>query len=135
MKSRTTIALLAAGLALAGHASAQDTLLDQVVAACETDLKQYCSQVTPGGGRLLYCVAAHEDKLSGQCEYALYEAATLLSQLSAAIVYVAESCETEIQTLCADVKAGEGRILQCLEENDAAIGETCRKSISDTVGE
>lgn len=135
MKTRNTIALLAAGLALAGNASAQDSLLEYVVTACEADLKQYCSQVTPGEGRMLHCVAAHEDKLSGQCEYALYEAATLLQQLSAAIVYVAESCETEIETLCSDVKAGEGRILQCLEENDAQIGETCRKSIADTVGE
>jgi hypothetical protein len=130
-----TIALLAAGLALTGHASAQETLLEYVVTACEADLKQYCSQVTPGEGRMLHCVAAHEDKLSGQCEYALYEAATLLQQLSTAIVYVAESCATEIETLCSDVKAGEGRILACLEANDAQIGETCRKSISDTVGE
>ncbi len=135
MKTRTRTVLLAAGLALAGHASAQDSLLEYVVDACEADLKQYCSQVTPGEGRLLHCVAAHEDKLSGQCEYALYEAATLLSQLSAAIVYVAESCETEIDTMCGDVKAGEGRVLQCLEENDANIGETCKRAISDTVGE
>jgi hypothetical protein len=130
-----TIILLAAGLALAGQASAQESMLEYLVDACEADLKQYCSQVTPGEGRLLHCVAAHEDKLSGQCEYALYEAATLLQQLSAAIVYVAESCETEIETLCNDVKVGEGRILVCLEENDAKIGETCRKSIADTVGE
>ena len=135
MKTRIKITLLAAGLALAGNAAAQDSLLEYVVDACEADLKQYCSQVTPGEGRMLHCVAAHEDKLSGQCEYALYEAATLLQQLSTAIVYVAESCATEIETLCSDVKAGEGRILQCLEEKDAQIGETCRKSISDTVGE
>ena len=135
MKTRIRITLLAVGLALTGHAAAQDSMLEYVVTACEADLKQYCSQVTPGEGRMLYCVAAHEDKLSGQCEYALYEAASLLRQLSAAIVYVAESCETEIETLCGDVKAGEGRILQCLEENEANIGETCKKSISDTVGE
>ena len=135
MKTRMIIALLAAGLALAGQATAQESLLEHLVTACEADLKQYCSQVTPGEGRILHCVAAHEDKLSGQCEYALYEAATLLQQLSAAIVYVAESCETEIETLCNDVKAGEGRILACLEENNAQIGETCRKSIADTVGE
>ncbi len=135
MKTRIRITLLAAGLALTGHASAQDSLLEHVVTACEADLKQYCSQVTPGEGRMMYCVAAHEDKLSGQCEYALYEAASLLRQLSSAIVYVAESCATEIETLCSDVKAGEGRILACLEANAEKTGETCKKSISDTVGE
>jgi hypothetical protein len=135
LKTRITIPLIAAGLALAGYASAQDSLLEYVVDACEADLKQYCSQVTPGEGRMLHCVAAHEDKLSGQCEYALYEAASLLRQLSTAIAYVAESCETEIETLCADVKSGEGRILDCLEANNEQIGESCRTAISDTVGE
>src|SRR5210317_365111 len=103
--------------AVAAPAVAQDSLVEYVVDACEADLEQYCSQVTPGQGRLLHCVAAHEDKLSGQCNYALYQAASLLEQLSVAIAYVATSCETEIKTMCADVEAGEGRILTCLEGN------------------
>jgi len=121
-------------LASSAQVYAQDTLLDYVVDACEDDLRQYCSQVTPGEGRLLHCVAAHEDKLSGQCQYALYQAASLLEQLSAAINYFAASCETEITTLCGDVRLGEGRILACLEENDDQVGEACKKAIADTVG-
>ena len=116
-------------------ASAQDSLLEYVVDACAADLEKYCSQVTPGEGRLLHCAAAHEDKLSGQCDYALYRAASLLEQLAVAIVYVAESCAAEIEGMCANVEAGEGRILACLEENEAAIGDACRSAIADTVGE
>jgi hypothetical protein len=129
---------LAAGLfvvAFAMPAFSQDSLLEYVLASCEADIEQYCSQVTPGEGRLLHCAAAHEDKLSGQCSYALYQAASLLEQLSMAIVYVAESCETEIETLCGEVKAGEGRILACLEENGESLGEPCMKALTDTVGE
>jgi hypothetical protein len=122
-------------LAAAAPAIAQDSLLEYVLTSCEADLKQYCSQVTPGEGRLLHCAAAHEDKLSGQCSYALYQAASLLEQLSMAIVYVAQSCETEIKTLCGDVKAGEGRILSCLEGNSESLGEPCKKALADTVGE
>ena len=122
-------------LAIAAPAMAQDSLLEYVVTSCEADLKQYCSQVTPGEGRLLHCVAAHEDKLSGQCSYALYQAASLLEQLSVAIVYVAQSCETEIKSMCGDVKAGEGRILACLESNDESLGDSCKKALADTVGE
>ena len=129
------LALGALALSVAAPAMAQDSLLEYVVTSCEADLKQYCSQVTPGEGRLLHCVAAHEDKLSGQCSYALYQAASLLEQLSVAIVYVAQSCETEIDTLCGDVKAGEGRILACLEENGESLGEPCKKALADTVGE
>lgn len=129
---------LAAGIfavAFAVPAFAQDSLLEYVVTSCEADIQQFCSQVTPGEGRLLHCAAAHEDKLSGQCSYALYQAASLLEQLSMAIVYVAQSCETEIETLCGDVKSGEGRILSCLEENGEALGDSCKTALAETVGE
>jgi hypothetical protein len=135
MKTILALMLAVAGLAMSTSAAAQESLLEYVVGACEEDLQQYCSQVTPGEGRLLHCVAAHEDKLSGQCEYALYQAASLLEQLTVAIAYFAQSCETEIQTLCSDVEAGEGRILACLENNSEQLGETCKKAIADTVGE
>ena len=127
----TTLLLMFAGSA----AMAQDTLIEFLVEACEADLEQYCSQVTPGEGRLLHCMAAHEDKISGRCEYAFYQAATLLEQLSAAITYVAMECKTDIETHCGDIPAGEGRILACLSENEGAIAESCKKAIADTVGE
>jgi hypothetical protein len=66
---------------------------------------------------------------------ALYQAASLLEQLAVAIAYVATSCETEITTLCGDVKAGEGRILSCLEGNNESLGDACKKALTDTVSE
>jgi hypothetical protein len=135
MIKKIRVALGVLAVAIAAPAVAQDSLLEYVLTSCEADLKQYCSQVTPGEGRLLHCAAAHEDKLSGQCSYALYQAASLLEQLSVAIAYVAQSCETEIKTLCGDVKAGEGRILSCLEGNSESLGEACKKALADTVSE
>jgi hypothetical protein len=133
---KTMIGMAAFAALFAGSSAlAQETLLEHLVAACETDLKNYCSQVTPGNGRLLHCMAAHEDKISGQCEYAFYQAATLLEQMSVAINYVAQECKTEIETHCSDIKLGEGRILACLAENDEEVGESCKKAIADTVGE
>ena len=116
-------------------ALAQESLLEHVVMACETDLKNYCSQVTPGNGRLLHCMAAHEDKISGQCEYAFYQAATLLEQLSVAINYLAQECKTDIQTHCSNVEMGDGKIPACLAEHEAEVGEACKKAVADTVGE
>lgn len=80
-------------------------------------------------------MAAHEDKISGQCQYALYQAATLLEQLSMAIAYIAQECETEIETLCSDILVGEGRILVCLDEHEEEVGEGCKKAIANTVSE
>ncbi len=114
---------------------AQDTLIDHLIDACESDIQNYCSQVTPGNGRLLHCMAAHEDKISGQCQYALYQAATLLEQLSVAIAYVAQECETEIEDLCSDILVGEGRILGCLDNHEEEIGNACKKVIAETVND
>ncbi len=122
-------------LLFATSASAQEDLLDYVVNACEKDLVQFCSTVNPGEGRLLHCVAAHEDQLSGQCAYALYQAATLLDQLAAAIGYFAESCAADIKTHCSDVAPGEGRLLACLTAKADSISAACSQAISDTVGE
>ena len=133
---KTMIGMAAVVAMFAGSSAlAQETLLEHVVLACETDLNNYCSQVTPGNGRLLHCMAAHEDKISGQCEYAFYQAASLLEQLSVAINYLAQECKTEIQTHCSGVELGEGRILACLAENEADVGEACKKAVSETVGE
>ncbi len=128
-------ATVAAVFLSGSHALAQESIVEHLVNACESDLENYCSQVTPGNGRLLHCMAAHEDKISGQCEYAFYQAASLLEQLSAAIAYVAQECETELETLCSDVEIGEGRVLACLDENEDEVGESCKTAISDTVGE
>ena len=135
MKKKIIGASVAFAMFVGTNALAQETLVDHLIDACESDIENYCSQVTLGNGRMLHCMAAHEDKISGQCEYAFYQAATLLEQLSMAISYVAQECETEIESLCSDVMAGEGRVLACLEEHDENVGEACKKAIADTVGE
>jgi len=133
---KTLIGMAAAAALFAGSSAlAQETLLEHVVTACETDLQNYCSQVTPGNGRLLHCMAAHEDKISGQCEYAFYQAATLLEQLSVAINYLAQECKIDIDIHCSDVEVGDGKILACLAEHDAEVSESCKKAVSDTVSE
>ena len=48
-------------------------LAEHVIQGCKTELETYCSQVTPGQNRLLACLYANGDKLSGQCERVLYE--------------------------------------------------------------
>ena len=50
----------------AGAAKAQEDVIEDALEACKPEIETYCSQVTPGDGRLLACFVAHEDKLSGQ---------------------------------------------------------------------
>jgi Golgi apparatus protein 1 len=126
----TCIALL-----MSFPAVAQEDLLDYLATECEADLEQFCSTVNPGEGRILHCVAAHEDQLSGQCTYALYQAATLMEQMAAALGYVAQACAEDIKAQCSDVMPGEGRLLSCLESKKDAISPECTKAMTDTMAE
>ncbi len=130
------LSIVAAAMLLpAVPAAAEESLLDYVEASCKGDLDKYCSQVTPGEGRLLYCVAAHEDKLSGQCSYALYEAASLLVELADAVADVAIACEADIESLCGSVEAGEGRVLSCLDANKAKVSQPCKDAVTKAIAD
>lgn len=120
--------LLAFGFAAA--ASAQD-IVTTVEQGCSVEIEKYCSQVTPGEGRLLACFFAHEDKLSGQCQYALYNASAQLEHAISALNYVAGQCQNDMLNLCGEVAVGEGRVLDCLEANKESVSAACTQAIDD----
>ena len=49
--------------------------------ACAKDIKKYCKDVTPGEGRVIYCMQAHEDKISPQCTFELEDELTERAEL------------------------------------------------------
>ena len=119
-------------LVFSGVVSAQQTLIDNVAKGCDKELKTYCKDVTPGEGRILACLYAFEDKLSGQCEYALYDAAVQLERVVNAMAYAANECREELTKYCSDIKPGGGRLLQCIEKNDAKVSKRCKQALKDT---
>jgi hypothetical protein len=125
------IGLVVFVLAAGSHVGAQESILDTVAKGCKTELETYCKSVTPGEGRVLACLYAFQDKLSGQCEYALYDASARLERAVAALTYVAKECEADVAANCAGVKAGEGRLVQCLEKNDAKVSSRCKVALKD----
>jgi hypothetical protein len=133
MKLRTTaISTLLMIFGMTGTAFAQDPV-ETVVEGCTPEIEAYCSQVSPGEGRMLACFYAHEDKLSGKCQYALYEASVQLEQAVTALNYLATSCQNDIVTFCAQVEAGEGRILDCLAAQGDAVSDACTQAIDQVV--
>ncbi len=123
--------MLAVSLAFAGTLCAQETLIETVANGCKTEITTYCKDVKPGEGRVLACLYAHEDKLSGKCEYALYDAAGRLERAVTALTYVATECHADLVANCAGVKAGDGRLLECLEKNDAKVSTRCKGALKD----
>ncbi len=126
----TTIFALFMLVGFSSSVLAQD-IVSNVKAGCAVEIENYCSQVTLGEGRLLACFYAHEDKLSGQCQYALYTASAELEHAVSALNYVAGQCQADIVKLCAAVQAGEGRILECLDSQKEAVSAQCKKAVAD----
>ncbi|MSQ98223.1 MAG: hypothetical protein EXR85_02840 [Xanthomonadales bacterium] len=113
-----------------GTASAQD-IVAEVQKGCATEIEQYCQGVTLGEGRLAACFYAHEDKLSNQCQYTLYEAASQLEAAAVVLDYFVQQCGSDVVKLCKDVEAGEGRILACLSSQSTALSASCSQAITD----
>ena len=112
---------------------AQSSIVEYVIKACHSEINTYCSQVTPGEGRMLACFYAHEDKLTVQCINALYDGMATLERAVETISYVASQCRQDIDTLCGATVPGEGRIAVCLLDNKAGLSSHCRSAI-DEVG-
>ena len=65
-----TILAAAAVLSLSQAASAQEMTAAQRD-ACMGDYEKYCKGVTPGGGRIIACLAKESDKLAPACKKVL----------------------------------------------------------------
>jgi hypothetical protein len=103
-------------------------LQEYVKQSCETELGAYCSQVIPGQNRLLACLYANGEKLSGQCETALYQAASTLDRAISTVAYLADQCRVDIDSKCASVQPGQGRIVQCLADHKDSLSQPCTQA-------
>jgi len=128
---RTLIVLITFGMMslLFTNATAEESLVQSVAEGCKVELEKYCGNVTVGEGRVLACLYAYGDKLSPKCEYALYDAAAQLERAVAALSYVANECNDDLDKYCAAVAPGEGRLLDCLDKNGKKITKRCKQAL------
>jgi len=110
-------------------AGAQESLVETVANGCQAELDAYCKDVTPGQGRVLACLYAHSDKLSGKCEYALYDAAAQLERAVAALSYMVNECADDLDQFCMGVAASNGRLKDCLDKNDPKVSSRCKDAM------
>jgi len=108
---------------------AGQAIVDTVANGCKVEIESYCNGVTPGEGRVLACLYARQDKLSSACEYALYDAAVQLERAVSLLTFVASECKDDLVKHCQSVEVGEGRLLQCLEDNKADVSNRCKSAV------
>ena len=123
---------ICATLLFSFSAGAQQSIVETVANGCKTEIDAYCKDVIPGEGRVLACLYARSDKLSGKCEYALYDAAAQLERAVAALSYVVNECKDDLQQVCSEVPAGQGRLLDCLKKNDSQVSGRCKQALKNT---
>src|SRR5689334_19201757 len=97
--------------------------------ACADDIKKYCKTVTPGEGRMIYCMQAHEDKISVKCTFELGEAATGVQTAADALKDAVIACKAEITGVCGKIVPGQGRIAACLVSNKSTASAGCADAI------
>ena len=132
--------LLLLGVLSVGPASAQTdigkTILEKLTAritkletACAKDIKKYCTTVTPGEGRMIYCMEAHEDKISPKCAFELGDAASNVQNAADALKDAVIACKAEITGVCGKTVPGKGRIAACLIANKSTASSGCVEAI------
>ena len=106
--------------------------LDTFTQGCQQELTTFCKNVTPGEGRILACLYAFQDQLSPKCEYALYDSVSQLDRTLTNLSYVVGECRDDLKKNCAEVKPGEGRLLDCLSRNEAKVSNRCTAALKDS---
>ena len=115
-----------AGKAILEKLTARVTKLESV---CATDIKKYCRDVTPGEGRIVYCMQAYEDKISPKCAFELEDAATTVLATADALKDTVIACKAEITGVCGKIQPGQGRIAACLLANKSTASAGCAEAI------
>jgi Cysteine rich repeat len=70
--------------ARAGSTAAMDAAVQRVADQCDSELRNYCSGVPSGNGRVLSCLRGHRSDASSQCQAALDQVPTRYSSVKSA---------------------------------------------------
>lgn len=98
--------------------------------ACAKDMRSFCTQVSPGEGRMVACFYAHGDKLSVGCDMALVEAGDKLAWFADEVSKAIGVCAADIRDYCSGMTPGEGRIFQCLRDNQGDLSLGCTQVVN-----
>jgi hypothetical protein len=108
-----------------------EAVVSKLKTACESDLKTYCSNVTVGAAHTVFCMLAHEDKISDACVDAVFDVADQIDVKMSKLVRTADACEGEVNKNCDDVRAGKGRLMQCIRDRQDKFSSECKTALKE----
>ncbi len=116
------VALGVLGACISGEVRAQEI-------PCTEEIRTFCADVQPGGGRILQCLKANEAKLSPGCVQRVNDLQEFVSGPLGA-------CRDDWATLCYHPRASTGRqeMIQCLQAQQAKVSAGCQKALQGVSG-
>lgn len=91
---------------------------------CRTDREKFCGNVIKGNHKGMWqCMKEHENELSEPCK-------NHIAQVREKSREIKKACKADYKKLCKQVKAGQGRIIQCLKQNEAQLSEGCKSALT-----
>ena len=125
-------AATAAGEKLADKLSNSTLIVNIKVSGCEADTALLCPGLKPNSRKSFMCLMAYEDNLSNSCALGIVEAAMTLEAGLMAIDHSIKAFEADADKFCLDVQPGDGRIVQCLVQNESSLASQCVTALKDT---
>jgi hypothetical protein len=104
--------------------------VEQLRTACQEELRNFCSTVTPGEGRLLLCMQAHDDKIGKACELALLETSHNIGNAVRKMENFAQACWQDVQVLCSGTA---GSVTKCVIDKRASLSPRCQAMVAETI--
>ena len=119
---RQIIGLGAAALGLVVMAIPSDVTGQEM--PCTEEIRTYCPDVQPGGGRILQCLKNNESKLSPACMQRLHNLEDYVSGPMGA-------CRDDWVAYCYHPRASTERqeMVQCLKANQMKLSPGCQKAL------
>jgi len=124
----TALTVMAVAIATGMLLAAMQPASAQMASPCASDFKQYCSGISPGGGRLVRCYEEKKDKFSPACV-----GWAELAKANAASVKAA--CTKEINSACNFEKGDPFEMLDCLQSNYVDLSMECRTKLNEFKGQ
>jgi hypothetical protein len=115
--------LLVMAVVLAGaavHAATPD-------GPCTADIARLCKDTAKGEGRLRACLLEHENELAAECRARITGGAAKGPAMDAQQML---TCRADLETHCAKVPSGGGRLRACLQEHEAALKPACKAALA-----
>jgi len=96
----------------------------QADSACLSDAQRYCAQIPIGEGRVLTCLQARWNELSGACQQEIQHIQNRAREID-------QACSIDVWQYCRGVAPGADRIRVCLWSRWDDLSSTCREKAAE----